>query len=376
MGIVGFCGASFYGWSKGDPAKLFIGWDSDGNGCGYSEATKDYPYLYFAEAPGDKVLEAIKTFDVSVVLDLLRNGVCVKSCPTASKDSKIECKITKAMANDSDFVGCYYQIDEAFFTTWDIDIAEYEKEFTQTPGTNTWPYRYDTKKFYGFCRPLFNTDNAAALSEKTIQTFKKTFQDTIQDDKITAWVADIAFSWAVILIGSLTAILFGYLYLIIIKCIGGIIIWFTIAALLLFILLSGVYVYGQASKYEEGTDYHDWMKYAAYTIWGIGALYAICICCCWRAIRIGIAVYRTTAEYVSKNLRIYLLPLLTYLVAGCWLAVWLVSAIYVFSVGEPTRREAPYDFITEVKWEQNTRYVIFYQVFMLFWINAFIMGMC
>ena len=27
--IVGFCGASYYGWVNGDPSKLTIGWDSD-----------------------------------------------------------------------------------------------------------------------------------------------------------------------------------------------------------------------------------------------------------------------------------------------------------------------------------------------------------
>jgi len=36
-----------YGFSIGDPRLLLIGWDSDLNGCGYSEATKDYPYLYW-----------------------------------------------------------------------------------------------------------------------------------------------------------------------------------------------------------------------------------------------------------------------------------------------------------------------------------------
>lgn len=60
---------------------------------------------------------------------------------------------------------------------------------------------------------------------------------------------------------------------------------------------------------------------------------------------------------------------------GTWMAVWLVSLVYVFSVGEPVPRE-DYPFITNIKWEDNTRYVVFYQVFMLFWMNAFIMGIC
>ena len=117
------------------------------------------------------------------------------------------------------------------------------------------------------------------------------------------------------------------------------------------------------------------MKYAAYTIWGIAGLYALCICCCWNAIRIGISVYQTTAEYVSKNLRIFLLPMGAYIVCGLWLAAWFVSAVYIFSVGEPTPRPG-YEFITEIKWEDNTRYIVYYQLFMLFWVNAFIMGIC
>ena len=78
---------------------------------------------------------------------------------------------------------------------------------------------------------------------------------------------------------------------------------------------------------------------------------------------------------MSSNLRIFLLPLAAYVFAALWLAIWMVSAIFVFSVGEPTPRVG-YEFITEMKWSDNTRYVFFYQVFMLFWINAFIMGMC
>lgn len=73
-------------------------------------------------------------------------------------------------------------------------------------------------------------------------------------------------------------------------------------------------------------------------------------------------------------MRIFLLPLIAYIVAFIWLGVWIASSIYVFSIGEPVPRPG-YEFITEIKWEENTRRIFFYQVFMLFWINAFIMGL-
>lgn len=51
--------ASVYGWIYGNPEYLTIGWDADRNGCGYSEATIDYPYLYFPQSPSAKDLESI-----------------------------------------------------------------------------------------------------------------------------------------------------------------------------------------------------------------------------------------------------------------------------------------------------------------------------
>ena len=65
---MGFVAATIYGVSNGDPRKLLIGWDSDGNGCGYSEATKDYPALYWSEPPGSELVEAVKSFDYDKVL--------------------------------------------------------------------------------------------------------------------------------------------------------------------------------------------------------------------------------------------------------------------------------------------------------------------
>ena len=90
-----------------------IGWDSDGNGCGYSEATKDYGHLYWAEPPGNKLFDAIKNLDVDAALDLLNTGSCVKECPT-SNEQPIECKVTTKMARSSNYDGCVYQIDLAY----------------------------------------------------------------------------------------------------------------------------------------------------------------------------------------------------------------------------------------------------------------------
>ena len=89
--IVGFCGASAYGWQKGNPKLLILGWDSDGQGCGYTEAVKDYPYLYFPEPPAFDLKEAFKEMSIGAAMKMLKYGVCVKECPTENKDEAIQC---------------------------------------------------------------------------------------------------------------------------------------------------------------------------------------------------------------------------------------------------------------------------------------------
>merc|ERR1719272_2841976 len=61
--------------------------------------------------------------------------------------------------------------------------------------------------------------------------------------------------------------------------------------------------------------------------------------------------------------------------AVVWFAVWGVAVLWLFSCGTPEPREK-FEFITEIKWDDKVRYMFFYQVFGLFWMNAFIVGCC
>ena len=87
--IVGFCGASAYGWQNGNPKLLLLGWDSDGRGCGYSEGVEDYPYLYWPEPPTFDPLKVAEELSFGAVFDMLKYGTCVKECPTAKVEEPV-----------------------------------------------------------------------------------------------------------------------------------------------------------------------------------------------------------------------------------------------------------------------------------------------
>ena len=73
-------------------------------------------------------------------------------------------------------------------------------------------------------------------------------------------------------------------------------------------------------------------------------------------------------------MRIFALPAISYIVIFIWSFFWFGGAACVFSIGTPVPRDDGYPFLTEIKWEPMTRYMFFYDVFGLFWVTAFIIG--
>ena len=83
----------------------------------------------------------------------------------------------------------------------------------------------------------------SALSSQAVETFKRLFNETILADKMTAYLADIAYSWKVIAVCSGTSIILGYLYLLIIRLIGALIVWLSIFLIQAALIAGGAYTY-------------------------------------------------------------------------------------------------------------------------------------
>lgn len=116
------------------------------------------------------------------------------------------------------------------------------------------------------------------------------------------------------------------------------------------LVVGGYFTRDYALSRPEGDSYNTWIEYGAYGLWALGGLFLCCICCCWSAIKVAVAVYNTTAQYVRSNMRIMILPFMAWVLQIVWGMIWIVCALYVFSVGEPVQREAPWSFLTEIKW--------------------------
>jgi small-conductance mechanosensitive channel len=107
---------------------------------------------------------------------------------------------------------------------------------------------------------------------------------------------DIAASWKVLIISSITALIFGYLYLFVIRLLGGLIIWVSIVIIQLSLLAGGIYtIMYRDQKFDSEEKTYTYMSWAAYLFFILFAVVFVLVCCFWHAIKIGIAVFKTTS---------------------------------------------------------------------------------
>jgi hypothetical protein len=156
---------------------------------------------------------------------------------------------------------------------------------------------------------------------------------------------------------------------------GGCLIWIAFIASVLLAAGAGFYAYGLKDEEEYvGTDTADYLLYSAYGLWIVAAIFVLILLCCYSRLQLGIAVFKTTVSFTMSNCCIFFLPMIGLILQLAWFIVWIVSFVFVFSIGEVTQREAPFAFLTEIMWDDQTRYILILQVFGLLWVCNFLVG--
>jgi hypothetical protein len=78
------------------------------------------------------------------------------------------------------------------------------------------------------------------------------------------------------------------------------------------------------------------LTYTAYGIWALSALYVIVVLCITTNIRVSIAVLKASASFLTDNLSAVFVPVYALIFFLIFLTYWVVSALFLFSVGAVT----------------------------------------
>lgn len=99
-----------------------------------------------------------------------------------------------------------------------------------------------------------------------------------------------------LLAGAAVAVVFGYLYLFVIRFVGGAIIWISFALIVLILAGGGCYTWFYLRPtYDPSNPTYEYLEYGSYALWGLSVLTCFLMLCCYNAIKLGIAVFKTTA---------------------------------------------------------------------------------
>lgn len=148
----------------------------------------------------------------------------------------------------------------------------------------------------------------------------------------------------------------GYLYLGVIRLVGPAIIWVSFALIVSSLLFGGFYTYFiiRNNYLPVTSTVYIVLTWASYLLWGFSALTCLLLLCCYNSIKLGIAVFKTTSQYIQANMNIFALPVVGFVICTLWLLLWFSATIMVFSTGTPTYRGVPFEYLTNIQWTSLT----------------------
>lgn len=144
-----------------------------------------------------------------------------------------------------------------------------------------------------------DVDNMSESLKEEFDKLKDRFYEDYGGDTITLYLSDLFAVWYVLAMCVGAAFVFGFLYMLALRCLAGCVIWFSILTIILTTAAAGFGVWWyKDEKYEPEDDYYKYAEYTAYGIWGLCGLFILIVLCLCSRIRLGIAIYKTTALFM------------------------------------------------------------------------------
>jgi solute carrier family 44 protein 1 (choline transporter-like protein) len=163
----------------------------------------------------------------------------------------------------------------------------------------------------------------------------KVIQQFNEQANFAKYFAEIQSCWQTMAIMGAGTIFIAVVYIFLLKWITKPILYVSMFIILLMFILLGGWSWLKKDDYEPESDDYKYAQYGAYVSWGIAAIYLLFMCCCWKNISLGASIMEAASDFVSQNLRVVLLPVIGYCVCVPFIVYWIVTAVYLYSIGEP-----------------------------------------
>ena len=341
------------GFSKGDPESLTYFYDADGNKCGKAGTpTEEYPYLYFTKV-NRLIFDYIKNPNMDVAA-VFKDTICLKTCPFQQKDQTLDCYYD-SKKTDRYIKNCEMKKEDIYLASpWLKRICLY----------NTTLYDEEIKN---------SKSNETIIQLQLEKTNVQALFNTgfINQDRLFDYLGDLVTVWEIILASVGFALVIGFIYLVVIRCCGCLIAYLCIFLILAVLIIVGWLFQDKMNYYESIKDetYKNIMMAFAIISYILAFIWFLIVLCSCNKIRLAIAITEVSARFVWSVMSIVLVPFFFFIVVSCYIAYWVALSVFIYSSGEQTKSSTT--FITEYKWDENTRYAWWFHLFAGIYITAF-----
>ena len=324
--LITFFTIGFIGFSKGEPELLIYPYDSSGHQCGRpNRDTHDYQYVYYAAANMQ-----------SKISDYKKYRICLKHCPHDNGE--------KLICHDNDYVQC---IDNDTKFSIIADGKLYESD----------PYNSDAL-WKRFCIPSNSED------------FFDDVLDEVYEIGAQSWISDIFRCWTAIFIVLGLAVGFSIVYLILIRYFVGLVVWATILAIFVILIVFGVHInhvaHDKYSSHRERKTRHA-LETFSIIIFVCIAIFFIIFIFMFRRIRLAIAVLKSGTIFLKDVPSIVFVPICIFGLSFAFYSYWISALVYIYSSGHIKDHDSG---VSHMDWDDSTRHSLYFEVIGVIWINS------
>jgi hypothetical protein len=299
-----------FGFTQGHPELLAAPYNQFGHPCGVGNLSGwNYLYWYFNDT-------GLTTYN-------LTSTICIQDCPQ----------------NSSSPLNCSYEISQ---TTCD-QLMVYES----TPLAGR------------LCIPGNNTLSSALDSGNA-------FSSSI----LQQGVSDIMTSWWVLLLVAGLALVFGFLYMFMMRFCSGVVTWGLIIFYFVAVIGFGVVCYGESSNPNISIN-PEYLSALAYISWGVAGISLLLFCIFYRRIELAIAVLKCSSEFVENVPTTLMIPPFFFLLSSVFYGYWLFSTVFIIGTNQVEAQTGGLPFAS-VQWTDKSYGMLGYYVFGLLWNHAFL----
>lgn len=207
------------------------------------------------------------------------------------------------------------------------------------------------------------------VGTEILEKIMKKFDETTGFIK---YIVELKLCWDILVGMAIATIFISIFYIFLLKWITKPLLYVSMFIILVGFILVGGWSWLKKADYNPITEEKNYniCLYGAIGAWVVAFIYLCFIVCCWKNIVLGASIMECASEFVAGNIRVLLLPVISYLVCVPFIAYWVVTAVFLYSIGEPEFKND--SFFANIQWTDQTKYMWWFFLFGLLWCVAFI----